>query len=235
MEGYQKVAATYADYQKEQKNMMAVGKPYEFKNMMPFEVYVFYSRPWVASELNLIGKIPPNGYELDFFQDTENNILQGGGSITAFYADKNEGLLKQLAPAIVLTDHLKRIRVGAIGYNSYADTDYHNSYSDIPSLRVKNHFPFPIDIWYQRGISNAAPGNVAYGIPGTKGNTIVAKISENQKGKDGFDIIMRNYGNGFMIGDVVGVGLRGASKPFLQITLTDPLVRNLYMGIIDVN
>lgn len=216
---YSLVSETNADELQYLHNRMNEHSPIEVRNLMPFDVHLMHTLPY-RDEYYLI-TILPKFYDTDIYKDERGNVIMHNSTITAFYV--LDGKLQQFIPKHIVKNHSRRLIIGASTYDLFGDTDYHNSYADIPTLRLKNMFYFPVNIYYTRKL-------------GTKSVLVVKMASRNGASgaskSESWDIIFRNHGNGFMIGDKIGIGLCGDNKPFYELTLTDPLIKNLYIGMI---
>lgn len=211
---YAEISNTNPDRIKTYRSNQLQGKPWVFENMTPFDIFFVY-QPLHISPLgtNLeyvpakLGTLKKNQTK-SFLRDSKGRILEAGGVIIA---DQPE-----LRDKYVLDPQYKRVRIGTAVYDiGGPGENFFNLYADIAGVHITNHFPFPINIYYQGNL--VAWADKYDGLQYLGGSAAVIYFNNNGEGLNFLDILSFHQTDG----------------PFLyKVKLNDTHIQNIHVGVI---
>ena len=200
--------------------------PVQFKNILPYPVTVSRWDPETGSS-TLVFIVRPNSAQVLDQYGPEDEFLfhlpiPRAGGPAAFSEESMGRFTMALLKTQRLSPFTSTVEIGSIQYDEYtADLTYHNISSDISGVRIFNHLPLQLQVYY--------------------GGRLVARVNPKVQGsistRDGYlggssnSVYFDNSGGqGLFVGDELTFRLGG--KPYATVKLVDQFGKHIHVGLI---
>jgi len=180
------------------------GKPWRFENLLPFDVKVVMSDKQRSKHITT----------LKAFASADINHLRAGLVIHVLATSPIDEKEYEILRPEVLRGDSRLVRIGDVGTLGH-DVQYKHPHADIANIRFHNRTLMPLSVFHQN--YPLAKIDVDDGLEYSAGSRNSAYVDNDSRG--------------FQLGDEIKFKLAG--RDYISIILSDNLITDIYVGMIN--